>query len=162
MLDRPIGWLASAEARITLTRYLTKCCGHIKEERLRYSDSGFEPCSNYHLDFLSLQPPSNSSKSQSIVQLYWSWYQIARYKSKMPISLRCFSISVALLLLNYLFIVKSPGWINRHNQTRHDANEHSIERCTNGHTTQRQPEFCESLRRIPPVSNAQHMWHGFK
>ena len=34
ILDRPNGWLASAEARITLTRHLTKCCGHIKEERL--------------------------------------------------------------------------------------------------------------------------------
>ena len=35
ILDRPNGRLASTEARITLTCHLTKCCGHIKEERLR-------------------------------------------------------------------------------------------------------------------------------
>ena len=65
MLDRPNGWLVLGEARITLTPHLTKCCGHIKEESLRYSDSGFKPCSNHQSDLLSLQPPAGCFNSSA-------------------------------------------------------------------------------------------------
>lgn len=135
-------------------------CRNIKREQgLKGSDPGFNPCSNHHLDLLSLQ--SLFEINQSIIYRLIPNFRVSSQRC-LSRSLRCLVTSVALLSPNYLFIVKSPRWINRQNQTRHDANEHSIESCANGHTTQRQPDFCESLGRIPPVSNTQHVWHGFK
>ena len=62
----------------------------------------------------------------------------------------------------YLFIVKPPRWINRHDQTGHDTNEHSIKGGAYGHTAQRKPEFSKRLRRVSPVTNTKHMGHGIE
>ena len=62
----------------------------------------------------------------------------------------------------YLFIVKPPRWINRHDQTGHNTNEHSIKGRAYCHTAQGKPEFSKSLRRVAPVTDTEHVGHGIE